>query len=339
MSKRTLKALLLIASITVVAAACSDDPVDDSADDDTVVELGADDSSGGDDDSSNSDSSNSDVEADDDSSEFMTVFGLPPWPSVETDWAPYTRDESEFGVNESVVFEVRGATIEEIVDHYQGTVPSMGFVIDQPIDLGETLAMNISDPARPLVTAVIQVGVTGDFITVNQNISIPNPPDPDDSDEPDDSGSSSSTDAGGAAGDGAGAVTIDGSTVSIDWAALSSTPFYAPAGAGSDPFFHIHTNPATDGFFLAFEMYTVWGGGWTGETGTFPITCGDAVTSSGICPYFDPDGPGPLPVLGGDFGATGEMTINELGPDGYNIVVHSLTFSDGTTFNEFEMTG
>ncbi len=120
---------------------------------------------------------------------------------------------------------------------------------------------------------------------------------------------------------------------------MPSTPFFAPAGGGTDPFFHIHTNPASDGFFLAFEMYTVWGGGWTGEMGTFPVTRTDPASSTGICPYFDPDGPGPLPVLGGDFATTGEITINQLDGAGYDIIVHSLLFSDGTTFGEFQMTG
>lgn len=33
------------------------------------------------------------------------------------------------------------------------------------------------------------------------------------------------------------------------------------------------------------------------------------------------------------------MTINALDSGGYDIVVHELVFSDGTTFAEFEMIG
>ncbi len=133
---------------------------------------------------------------------------------------------------------------------------------------------------------------------------------------------------------------ITGGTVVVRWDALAATPFYAPAVGGSDPFFHIHTNPDTDGFFLSFEMYTTgYGQQWTGETGTFEISCADPVTSTGICPYFDPDGPGPEPVKGDDFAATGLLTIVRLDDTGYEIIVHELAFSDGTTFAAFEMTG
>ena len=104
-------------------------------------------------------------------------------------------------------------------------------------------------------------------------------------------------------------------------------------------FFHIHTNPATDGFFFSLEMYTEWGQAWTGETGAFEISCSDPTTSTGICPYFDPDGPGPLPVLGGDFMTTGQIIIEQLDADGYVLSVGPVIFSDGTVINPFMMTG
>jgi hypothetical protein len=109
-------------------------------------------------------------------------------------------------------------------------------------------------------------------------------------------------------------------------------------GSG-DPFFHIHTSNAADGFFLAFEMYTVWGQGWTGETGTFDIGCLDPRLDTGICVHFDPDGPGPLGDLGEDFGARGLVTIHQLGETGYDIDVAGLAFTDGTTFADFTMRG
>lgn len=134
-------------------------------------------------------------------------------------------------------------------------------------------------------------------------------------------------------------IRIDDQSVAINWAALPATPYFAPADDGDDPFFHIHTHPESDGFFLAFEMFTVWGEGWAGELGTVDIGCLNPKTGSGICAYFDPDGVGPKPTLGDDFGATGSMTIGRLDDTGYEIVVHELTFTDGTTFEEFSMTG
>ena len=50
------------------------------------------------------------------------------------------------------------------------------------------------------------------------------------------------------------ALDLSGDAVTVSWDSLASTPFFAPAGAGADPLFLIHTNPAEDGFFLSFEM-------------------------------------------------------------------------------------
>lgn len=136
------------------------------------------------------------------------------------------------------------------------------------------------------------------------------------------------------------AMEMTGDTVTIHWENLAATPFFAPASGGVDPHFWIHTYPDQDGFFLSFEMYTTgYGQEWTGQTGTFDISCDDPVNSTGICPYFDPDGPGPEPVKGDDFAAAGSLTIDRLDDGGYDITVHDLVFSDGTMFNEFVMTG
>lgn len=122
----------------------------------------------------------------------------------------------------------------------------------------------------------------------------------------------------------------------IDWSALAAPPVYAQVG-GSDPFFHIHNVPASDGFFFSLEMYTVYGSAWTGELGTFDIGC--AAASTGICAHFDPDGPGPLGDLGADFLATGSVTINQLDAEGYDVVVDELVFTDGTTITGLHLVG
>ncbi|MDW3219187.1 MAG: hypothetical protein R8F63_11305 [Acidimicrobiales bacterium] len=133
------------------------------------------------------------------------------------------------------------------------------------------------------------------------------------------------------------ALVVDGNTLTVNWDAVTPT-FIPPAAGSADPFFHIHSSNAVDGFYLSFEMYTVWGGAWTGETGTFEIGCNDQVADSGICVHF-------IPVsaegndLGADFGATGTVTINQLDESGYDLVVSGLTFSDGTTFADFAMVG
>ena len=101
------------------------------------------------------------------------MFGLPPGNSVETDWSPYVRQENEFGVTESVVFEVTWATLDEIISHYEQTLPTMGYVVGQRLELGESIAIDISDPDNPATIAVSQAGPTEEVITVNQNKTVP----------------------------------------------------------------------------------------------------------------------------------------------------------------------
>ncbi|WKZ83125.1 MAG: hypothetical protein QY307_02415 [Acidimicrobiia bacterium] len=132
-----------------------------------------------------------------------------------------------------------------------------------------------------------------------------------------------------ASGEGALVQNPDGS-YTVDWSALSGPISYIPPqGGSSDPFYHVHNDPDTDGFFLSIEAYTVYGPGWTGELGTFDIDCSSAGT--GICVYFDADGPGPIPVSGADGSASGEIEFTILETDRFEATVSNLTFGDGTT--------
>jgi hypothetical protein len=123
-------------------------------------------------------------------------------------------------------------------------------------------------------------------------------------------------------------ITIDEGRVVIDAASLAPLVFVPPQAGSADPFFHVHTSPASDGFFLGIELYTVYGTAWTGQTGTFSIDCRPAGT--GICVHFDPDGPGPQPNVGADFKATGDITIDQLDPSGFDVTLSNVAFSDGT---------
>ena len=53
--------------------------------------------------------------------------------------------------------------------------------------------------------------------------------------------------------------------------------------SGADPFFQLHDNE--EGFYFNAELYTVYGPGWTGQTGTFALDC----SKNGICVYLVPD--------------------------------------------------
>ena len=139
------------------------------------------------------------------------------------------------------------------------------------------------------------------------------------------------------------ALTDNDGTYSIVWARVIN-PFWSPnAGTADDPFFFIHTRPDQDGFYFSLEMYTIgYGALWQGELGDVAVICNEAPpapNSTGICPHFDPDGPGPLGDLNADFAAVGSITINQLDDGGYGIVVDEIVFSDGSKISEFHLTG
>jgi len=138
------------------------------------------------------------------------------------------------------------------------------------------------------------------------------------------------------------ALEVNGSVFSIDWGAVAPAFFSAPLGSEPDPLFFVHTTPAEDGFYFALEMYTTgYGALWTGELGEVNVSCAEGVpgpNSTGICPQFDPDGPGPLPPLDG-FGATGTIVINQLDGAGYNIDVVAIMFPSGEIIASFNLSG
>ena len=138
-------------------------------------------------------------------------------------------------------------------------------------------------------------------------------------------------------------LTESDGTFSILWSSVSNPFWSSSAGSAADPFFFIHTFPDVDGFYFSLEMYTTgYGALWQGELGDVDIICNEAApapNSTGICPHFDPDGPGPLGDLNADFTATGSITITKLDDDGYEIVVNEVVFSDGSRIDAFQLTG
>ena len=133
-------------------------------------------------------------------------------------------------------------------------------------------------------------------------------------------------------------VMSDDGVVTIDWDALQGGAVFVPPAGDSDPFFHVHTLPAEDGFFFSVEAYTVYGPQWTGQLGDFAIDCSTGGT--GICVHFDPDGPGPILDLGADFAVTGDVTILQADAEGFVAEFSNVEFSDGTTIpGPFTVTG
>lgn len=263
------------------------------------------------------------------------------WPLPDGDASvlfAYELYEDDLVRRETATFEITGTGVATIIVFYEDLFASMGYETNQ-LELGESIALNVSDPAKPNLTAVVQAGPQPNGrLTLNQEKSELKTTPGGDSDG--DEGSSESAADKSAESSGGGsdpALELSGTSATVNWDAVHPT-FIQPDG-GADPFFHIHSSNAEDGFYLSFELYTVYGAQWTGETGTFEISCADPTTSTGICVHFDPDGPGSVGDLGADFGATGTISINQLDASAYDITVSDLTFSDGTTFDQFRMVG
>ena len=123
------------------------------------------------------------------------------------------------------------------------------------------------------------------------------------------------------------AIEVDGDQVTIDWSQVANPFFAAPVAGAADPFYQLHTDPGSDGFFLGIEAYTVYGAAWTGELGTFAIDC--TPQGTGICVHFDPDGSGPEPNAGADFAATGTITFHELEDGSFSATLENVQFSNG----------
>ncbi len=180
----------LVLALTVVFTACSGDSdpdsvfaPDDPGDADVDSTAGDDDQDSGSDSDSNP-GSDSDSESDSgdgsDSSvstaNLESAFPLPPGEVTPAAWAPFTRTESEFGVNENGTFEVRGSSVEAVVSFYESTLAEMGYEVGPRLALGESIAINITDPNNAATTAVVQVGEDDGVVIVSQDKFVPAPP-------------------------------------------------------------------------------------------------------------------------------------------------------------------
>ena len=90
-----------------------------------------------------------------------------------------------------------------------------------------------------------------------------------------------------------------------------------------DPLHQLHSE-GEDGFFFNVELYTVYGAGWTGQTGTFATDC----EANGICVYLDADGTGAAPAVLAE--ADGEIEIRSV-EGGYDMTLRGLTFTGSPT--------
>ncbi len=87
----------------------------------------------------------------------------------------------------------------------------------------------------------------------------------------------------------------------------SWAPMSASYNAGDDPLYQFHDNE--EGFYFNVELYTVYGAGWTGQSGTFAVDC----NASGICVYLVVDDVNPY------LATAGEIVIDSLSQEGNSL--------------------
>jgi hypothetical protein len=172
---RMLRSALLFATLLLLAvtgAGCGDD----GGDDDESVTVGAEDDAG---DESGEDESGEDDEGatgDDDAGasnagDLQVVWDLPP--GEFTVWLPYQLIDDELQYSESASFQTTSVSMDEVLAFYRDYFPTIGLEIDE-LELGESVAMNLTKPDDPLWTGVMQTGVDPEgAVTVSQNYTDP----------------------------------------------------------------------------------------------------------------------------------------------------------------------
>lgn len=91
---------------------------------------------------------------------FETVFGIPPFGNAQMQpgFGEYRTINNEFQCDESVFFEMTGADRDQVIAFYTDTLSAQGYVVGAPFPLGDSVAINLTMPDAPGVTAVVQVG-------------------------------------------------------------------------------------------------------------------------------------------------------------------------------------
>jgi hypothetical protein len=178
--------LLFALVLAVVAAGCGGDG-DDEADDDPIIPTADGDTeagSGGDDGSSGGGTPAGDLQV--------------VWPLPDADYdvfVAYQLIDDEFQYAESASFITEDLTMDDVLDFYRDFFPTIGLIPNE-IELGESIAMNLTNPDDSGWSGVMQVGLDpAGPVIVNQNYS----------DLKDDAGGSASDGADGGGADGGGA--------------------------------------------------------------------------------------------------------------------------------------
>lgn len=105
------------------------------------------------------------------SGDLQVVWPLPPG-NFEA-FLPYQLIDDEFQYSEFAAFQTMEVSVDDVLDHYRQYFPTIGFEVNE-LELGESIALNLTNPEDPAWTGVVQAGETSDgWVTVSQNYSDP----------------------------------------------------------------------------------------------------------------------------------------------------------------------
>lgn len=183
---------IVMSVLALLAASCgdSDDEVDAAVEEVTESESGA-----GSGDETSDDDNGADVEpltGSGSTAELESVFTLAPG-----DWSvlfPYNEIEDETVFTRTATFLGTGSTVADLVSFYELELSELGYETNQ-LELGESIALNISDPADPNVLGVVQSTMNADgTLTLNMELTHLKEPGSDAAEDEDPAPASSSSD-------------------------------------------------------------------------------------------------------------------------------------------------
>ncbi|MEM7142710.1 MAG: hypothetical protein AAF548_16935, partial [Actinomycetota bacterium] len=188
--RKTRFSMAVLLAIALLFAGCSDDGGDSAelSDDDTSDSdgggNGGDGGSGSDDDTGSVDDTGSgdDTEPSDDSDGGSTSGSTTSgdlesvWPLPGGDfmvWLPFQVTDNEFSYGEFASFQTMSVTMDEVLDFYRSYFPTVGLEMNE-LELGESIAINLTNPDDAAWTGVVQTGVDPQgYVTVSQNFTDP----------------------------------------------------------------------------------------------------------------------------------------------------------------------
>lgn len=147
--------LAVVAMFVLTAGSCESDEDAESTSDGTVVVADA--SAGASEDDSSGGESSTPTGS---SSDFQTVWPVPPFGSATVDpgFGAYSIIDDEYRHTEDVTFELTGTDQDSVVAFYQEILVKMGYEVDPPLELGASIALNVSMAGNEKLSAVVQIG-------------------------------------------------------------------------------------------------------------------------------------------------------------------------------------